>query len=153
MARPVRKRSIRLVERPRKVARYWRRIVITDTERERIGSSAGWIYVGARSSGALTIEAGIFEIAPGEGKATVRLHSHGDEECGYILHGRGWVAIEDERHEFRAGDFVFIPAQARHAWRNDGRVVVRVLFFRRQKPLASGRPLDVREFDVQEVAD
>lgn len=149
MARTVRKRSIRLVERPTDVQRYWSRVIVSDAERVPLGPN-GWTYIGPGTCGALTIEAGTFDIAPGQGKARSQLHSHGDEEFGYILQGTGSVAVEDEMHEFGPGDFVFIPAQARHAWQNDGAEPVRVLFVRRVKPQPLGRSLDLREYDVQE---
>jgi quercetin dioxygenase-like cupin family protein len=150
MGRVVRKRAVRLVERPAAVERYWSRIVVTDDERASIGAN-GWTYIGPQTCGALTLEAGVFEMPPGTGKATTQLHSHADEEFGYILAGRGWIAVEDEMHAFAAGDFVFVPAHARHGWLNDGAETVRVLFYRRTKPKVGGRPLDVREYDVEDT--
>lgn len=152
MARPVRKRAIQLVERPFTVERYWKRVVITDDERAALGPN-GWNYIAPETCGALTFEAGIFELPPGTGKANTVQHSHANEEFGYILSGRGWVAVEDETHEFGPGDFVFVPAQARHAWQNDGTETVRVLFYRPIKPKANGRPLDMREYDVRETSN
>lgn len=152
MARPVRKRSVRLVERLFTVERYWSRVVVTDGERAPLGPN-GWNYIAPETCGSLTFEAGIFEMPPGTGKAKTVQHSHGNEEFGYILGGRGWVAVEDEIHEFGPGDFVFVPAHARHAWQNDGTETVRVLFYRPIKPKANGRPLDTREYDVHEGAD
>jgi mannose-6-phosphate isomerase-like protein (cupin superfamily) len=151
MARPVRKRSIRLEERPFEVSRYWKRVVITDAEREALGPN-GWNYIAPSTCGALTFESGIFELPAGTGKANSVQHSHGNEEMGYILAGRGWVAVEDETHEFGPGDFIFVPAHARHAWQNDGTETVRVLFWRPIKPMANGRPLDMREYDVRDAA-
>lgn len=151
MARSVGKRLIRLVERPFEIARYWKRIVITDAEREALGPN-GWNYISPGTCGSLTFEAGIFEMPAGAGKAHTVQHSHGNEEMGYILAGRGWVAVEDETHEFSPGDFVFVPAHARHAWQNDGAEPVRVLFWRPIKPQINGRPLDTREYDVRESA-
>lgn len=152
MARHVRRRSARLVERPFALARYWRRIVVTDDERASLGPG-GWTYLGPETCGALSFEAGIFEMPPGTGKANTVLHSHSNEEFGYILGGRGWIAVEDELHEFGPGDFVFVPAHAPHAWLNDGVEAVRVVFYRPRKPTAGGRPLDLREYDVQDVED
>ena len=151
MARPVRKRSIRLEERPFEVSRYWKRVVITDAEREALGPN-GWNYISPGTSGSLTFEAGIFEMPAGTGTANTVQHSHGNEEMGYILAGRGLVAVEDETHEFGPGDFIFVPAHARHAWQNDGSETVRVLFWRPIKPQANGRPLDTREYDVRDTA-
>ncbi len=42
------------------------------------------------------------------------LHRHNVEEGYYILRGRGYVEVENERYEFETGDAVFIEANVKH---------------------------------------
>jgi len=42
------------------------------------------------------------------------LHRHNVEEAYYILQGRGYIEVENERYEFEAGDAVFIEANVKH---------------------------------------
>jgi quercetin dioxygenase-like cupin family protein len=152
MTRSVEKRNIRLEEvAPGEVNRYWTRVVISDAERSELPGGKGFSYIAPETSGALTINAGTFEMAPGTGMGQSDLHSHSQEEFGYILAGRGWIAVEDEIHHFQAGDFVFVPAFARHGWRNDGDEPLKVLFYRpiKPEPPQSDRYFDLRRFKVQ----
>jgi len=58
-------------------------------------------------------------IPPG---VSVPLHSHGDAESFYVLSGEAQVLLQaDDGLEWkvlRPGDFVQIPGDAKHAWRN-----------------------------------
>jgi quercetin dioxygenase-like cupin family protein len=152
MSRAVEKRQISLEEvAPGEVNRYWTRIVISDADRAELPGGKGWNYVAPETSGALTINAGAFEMAPGVGSGPTDLHSHSQEEFSYILAGRGWIAVEDEIHHFQAGDFVFVPAFARHGWFNDGDEPLRVLFYRpiKAEPPQGERYFDLRRFKVR----
>jgi quercetin dioxygenase-like cupin family protein len=151
MTRAVEKRQITLEEvAPGEVKRYWTRIVISDADRAALPGGKGWNYVAPETSGALTLNAGTFEMAPGVGSGPTDLHSHSQEEFSYILAGRGWIAVEDEIHHFQTGDFVFVPAFARHGWFNDGEEPLRVLFYRPIKAEPQGEGyFDLRRFKVR----
>ncbi|MEH6629363.1 MAG: cupin domain-containing protein [Halopseudomonas aestusnigri] len=47
----------------------------------------------------------IVEVAPGKDSTEFHVHSH-EEECLYILSGRGLAFIGDEKHEVSSGDFI-----------------------------------------------
>jgi len=52
----------------------------------------------------------------------VPLHSHEDVECFYLLSGIQEALIETRGNlvwtECRAGDYIYVPGGAKHAWRN-----------------------------------
>jgi quercetin dioxygenase-like cupin family protein len=151
MSQSVEKRDVNLEEvSPGTVNRYWRRVVVTDRDCAELPGGKGWSYIDPEVCGALTVNAGTFEMPPGVGSGDVELHSHSQEEFSYILAGKGWIAVEDEIHHFTAGDFVFVPAFARHGWKNDGDEPLRVLFYRplKPEPPKSEQPFDLRRFKV-----
>lgn len=147
MTEKVETRSIRLEEIPSKPARYWTRIVIGEADRQELPGGTGFSYIGPDVCGALTINAGTFELPPGANTGNRELHSHSQEEFSFILNGEGWIAVEDEVHRFKAGDFVFVPSFARHGWGNDGDEPVEVLFWRPIKPEPT--PNDDSTFDLR----
>jgi quercetin dioxygenase-like cupin family protein len=150
VAQTVEKRDISFEEvDPGAVNRYWERIVISEEDSAELPGGKGWSYIDPKVCSALTINAGTFEMAPGTGSGPTNLHSHSQEEFGYILSGKGWIAVEDEIHRFEAGDFVFVPAFARHGWMNDGDEPLRVLFYRPIKAQPEGA-FDLRRFRVIE---
>jgi quercetin dioxygenase-like cupin family protein len=55
---------------------------------------------------------------------SVPLHSHPDDESFYILSGEVEAMVQNSSHRRWAnmgpGDFVHIPSDIRHAWRNNG---------------------------------
>jgi len=58
-------------------------------------------------------------IPPGVG---IPLHSHGDAESFYVLSGEGQVLVQSQDgldwQTLKPGDFVQVPGDAKHAWRN-----------------------------------
>lgn len=56
------------------------------------------------------------------GKDTTEHHKHHyEEECVYVLSGKGTLVIEDEAYEFEKGDFIGFPRNmAAHSISNDG---------------------------------
>ena len=56
------------------------------------------------------------------GRDTTEYHKHlFEEECVYVLSGRGTLTIEDDAYSFEAGDFVGLPRNtAAHGIVNDG---------------------------------
>jgi quercetin dioxygenase-like cupin family protein len=153
MARKVDKRDIDLSEvGPTTTNRYWTRVVVSADEAKEYPGGKGWSYIDTDVCGALTVNAGLFEMAPGTGSADKELHSHSQEEFNYIVQGQGFIAVEDELHHFQTGDFVFVPAFARHGWKNTGDEPLRVLFYRPIKaepPKQENTAFDLRRFKVE----
>lgn len=56
------------------------------------------------------------------GKETTEYHKHFyEEECVYVLSGKGSLIIEDDSYQFEKGDFVGFPQNtAAHSILNDG---------------------------------
>lgn len=156
MSRKIDKRDITLSEvSSTDVHRYWTRVVVSADDAKTFPGGKGWSYIDTDTCGALTINAGMFEMAPGTGMADKELHSHSQEEFGYIVKGQGLIAVEDELHYFQTGDFVFVPAFARHGWKNTGDEPLLVLFYRPVKaepPRQADKTFDLRRFKV-ETAD
>ena len=139
---------------PGQVNKYWSRIVISHEDSKEYPGGKGWSYIDTDVCGALTVNAGFFEMAPGAGSAETELHSHSQEEFSYIISGKGLIAVEDEYHHFEAGDFVFVPAFARHGWKNNSDEPLRILFYRPIKaepPRQENAPFDLRRFNVKPV--
>jgi quercetin dioxygenase-like cupin family protein len=59
----------------------------------------------------------MLEIAPGGNTPD---HSHDNEHENFVLRGAGEVMFEGERHKVGPGDVIFVPAGARHQYRNLG---------------------------------
>ncbi|MBN2122667.1 MAG: cupin domain-containing protein [Deltaproteobacteria bacterium] len=59
----------------------------------------------------------LFEMAPG---VKTEPHAHDYEHEIYILEGQGTVIGEGEPKAINGGDILFIPANERHTFRNDG---------------------------------
>jgi quercetin dioxygenase-like cupin family protein len=150
MSRAVEKRQVEFEEVSPEPKRYWTRVVISDDDRETLPGGKGWNYISPEVCGSLTINAGSFEIAPGVGSGSTELHSHSQEEFSYIIKGKGWIAVEDEIHHCAAGDFVFVPAFARHGWMNDGDEPLLVLFYRpiKAEPANGTGAVDLRRFKI-----
>ena len=153
MSRKVDKRDIQLNEvGPTSVNRYWTRVVVSQDDAKEYPGGKGWSYIDPDVCGALTVNAGLFEMPPGVGSADKELHSHSQEEFSYIVEGHGLIAVEDELHHFQTGDFVFVPAFARHGWKNTGDKPLRVLFYRPIKaepPKQENAAFDLRRFKVE----
>ncbi len=59
-------------------------------------------------------------VEPGKDSTEYHKHYH-EEECIYVLAGRGTLVIEERAFDFRVGDFVGFPAGvAAHSLVNDG---------------------------------
>ncbi len=62
----------------------------------------------------------IITVQPGRDSTETHKHYY-EEECVYILSGRGTAIIDGERHAMEAGDFLGLPAgRAAHNIINDG---------------------------------
>jgi len=60
------------------------------------------------------------------GKDTTEYHKHYyEEECIYVLAGKGTLVIENQSFEFETGDFVGFPADtAAHSLKNTGQEIL-----------------------------
>ncbi len=65
---------------------------------------------------------GVHMIYVEPGRDTTEYHKHHfEEECVYVLSGKGTLTIEGDAYSFEAGDFVGLPRNtAAHAIVNDG---------------------------------
>lgn len=71
--------------------------------------------VSAALNGARHMEVILGEVAQGAG---VSLHAHpGMEQAQYFLEGEAEVEIDGEKHQLRAGDLCFFPADVFHSVR------------------------------------
>jgi quercetin dioxygenase-like cupin family protein len=50
----------------------------------------------------------------------IPLHRHDVDEAVYVIDGEGEYRLDDQRHDVRPGDTVFIPAGTPHGTRNTG---------------------------------
>jgi len=66
----------------------------------------------------------LFEMEP-EGYSP--FHSHSWEHEVFILEGEGLVVSEVKESKFRAGDVIFVPANEKHQFKNDGEKTVKFL--------------------------
>lgn len=55
------------------------------------------------------------------------IHAHEQEQCYYIMEGRGMMMVDAEMQEVEAGDCIFFPSHARHGLNNIGDGVLRYL--------------------------
>lgn len=69
----------------------------------------------------------IIEVEPGHESTECHVHYH-EEECVYILAGRGTVTIDEIDYEVSAGDFIGYPAGGlAHTMTNTGDEVLRCI--------------------------
>jgi quercetin dioxygenase-like cupin family protein len=87
------------------------------------GVAIRWI-VDEKRDGAPSFAMRILEVQPGY--ATPH-HTHWQEHGNYILEGTGFVRYGDETRRVKPGDAVFVPANAKHQYVNDGGSVLRFI--------------------------
>jgi mannose-6-phosphate isomerase-like protein (cupin superfamily) len=66
------------------------------------------------------------EVLP-PGRAVTPHHHNQTEEIYYILSGRGWMTVGDEKREVSAGDAIYVPRGHRHTLENTGAEPIRLL--------------------------
>lgn len=86
-----------------------------DVEKGAVGVRIRWLI--DETSGAPNFAMRHFEIAPG---GHTPFHSHEWEHEVFGLSGEGVVVGEGGEKLFRAGDYVFMPPNEKHQWRNTG---------------------------------
>ena len=90
------------------------RVHFLNSNAERIRKSIG-AEVGLRKIGVH-----IIYVEPGKDSTEYHKHHH-EEECIYVLSGKGTLTIEGEEYIFEKGNFVGFPANtAAHALKNTG---------------------------------
>ena len=75
-----------------------------------------------------------------EAGCSAPLHRHEYEEIILVEAGKIWVEMDKVRTTATPGQCVIIPANAAHAWGNDGPEVLKVLFvWNSPEPFAPGK--------------
>ncbi len=75
------------------------------------------LLIAGERTGSAGLVTGITEIPPG---AQLALHHHDSGETYYIISGRGQIEIDGRTTEVGPGCAVYIPPEARHAFRCAG---------------------------------
>lgn len=95
-------------------------MLITNCKNPKIGRYDGfttYLLIGEHNSGSKEISIQITDVESGSMQS---LHSHEQEQCYYIVTGKGSVYVNDETNIVCEGDAVFIPSNAIHGIRNIG---------------------------------
>jgi quercetin dioxygenase-like cupin family protein len=77
-----------------------------------------------KETGAENFVMRLFEMEP---KGYSPFHNHSWEHEVFILKGEGLVIGEEHERKFRAGDVIFIPANEKHQFKNNGKNIVEFL--------------------------
>ncbi len=86
------------------------------------GLSVRWLIT--KEMGAENFAMRLFEMAP---KGHSPSHSHQWEHEVFILEGEGLVYGGGEKKKFKPGDFIFIPPNEEHQFKNTGTKTVKFL--------------------------
>ena len=101
----------------------------------RPGITGKWIASRERGAGGVGVLANTIQVGCG-----APLHRHEYEEVILVEAGKIWVEMDKVRTTATPGQCVIIPANAAHAWGNDGPEVLRVLFvWNSPEPFAPGK--------------
>ena len=82
------------------------------------------MLIGEINSKSKEISIQITDVDPGEMQF---LHSHEQEQCYYILRGKGLMIIDEETEEVKEGDAIYIPSGATHGIKNTGKIKLQYL--------------------------
>lgn len=74
------------------------------------------------------------------------LHSHEQEQCYYILEGKGLMIIDEEFCEVNKNDAVYIPSDAPHGIKNIGDEML--VYLTANKAFGSAREAEVWPFAI-----
>ncbi len=78
--------------------------------RRSLGDATGLSHIGVH----------LIRVEPGRDSTEYHIHYY-EEECIYVLEGKGTLTLNEEDHPFGAGDFVGLPAGvAAHGLKNTG---------------------------------
>lgn len=90
--------------------------------------------------GAKNFRMGFVSIPPKSGGA---IHRHSGEQAWYILKGEGYQYVDGEKHFCKAGDFMYVPANAAHQTVNTGNETWEAIF-------VTAPPYEISEIEVLE---
>jgi quercetin dioxygenase-like cupin family protein len=107
-----------------KISHYSRFEPIDAAEIEQAYSGVTIRRVISEVDGAEATVMDIFEIAPG-GQSPY--HDHPWDHQVYVISGRGWCRDENGRHEFRAGDVIYVKPGEPHGFGNSGAEPVKLV--------------------------
>ena len=96
-------------------------MLITDRNNTRTGTYEGFstnLLIGELNAGSKEISIQITDVEPG---GMQFLHSHVQEQCYYIVSGKGLMIIDEESEKVKKGDAVFIPSGSTHGIKNTGK--------------------------------
>ncbi len=96
-------------------------MLITNKHNTRIGNYDGFstnLLIGEINSGSNEISIQTTDVEPGKRQF---LHSHVQEQCYYIISGKGLMIIDDKQEEVKKGDAVFVPSNTNHGIKNSGK--------------------------------
>ncbi len=102
-------------------------MLITNKKNTNIGKYDGFstnLLIGESNSGSKEISIQITDVEP---NGMQFLHSHEQEQCYYIISGRGKMIIDDQIQAVRKGDAIYIPSNAEHGIENYGEEVLTYL--------------------------
>jgi mannose-6-phosphate isomerase-like protein (cupin superfamily) len=83
-----------------------------------------WLLMGEVNIGSRVVSIQITEVQPGKMQF---IHAHPQEQCYYIIQGKGLMIINEEEKTVKKGDAVFIPSQATHGIKNTGKAILQYL--------------------------
>jgi mannose-6-phosphate isomerase-like protein (cupin superfamily) len=83
-----------------------------------------WLLVGESNSGSRAVSIQITEVKPGKMQY---IHAHPQEQCYYIIQGKGIMIINEEERAVKKGDAVFIPSHSEHGIKNTGKTILHYL--------------------------
>ena len=105
-------------------------MIITNKENTNIGKQDGFstnLLIGELNSCSKEISIQLTDVEP---NGMQFLHSHEQEQCYYIISGFGKMFIDDQTHDVKKGDAVFITSNSMHGidifnsqqsiWENEG---------------------------------
>jgi mannose-6-phosphate isomerase-like protein (cupin superfamily) len=82
---------------------------------------SSWMLISPHNTPSQNISLQISEIPIGSEQP---IHNHEPEQCYYIIKGKGFMLIEDESREVKAGDAIFIPSNFKHGIKNLGNEIL-----------------------------
>lgn len=95
-------------------------INVSNEANTRFGEFAGYsssLLIGECNTGCAEISIQITNVKPGKMQT---LHNHPQNQCYYIIQGKGLIIIDEEEKEVFPGDAVLIPSNAVHGIKNIG---------------------------------